>query len=180
MYWLQQKQWLQQQQLDPYHLAASMAQFLIAADDGDGGGWWEAYINIFEAALKLVHSTIDGPLQSMGVDQTWGVSIFVFTACTYTRCVVVVALVFVVVVAVLLCVFVEKPNPLIVTCVVPIPSLRRSDTFTPRATTFLSLFSAQLSRCARRLHACHNNNNNINNNNNSDSIGLDTAVDPAV
>lgn len=72
--------------LSDHHTAAAIINAVsstqLLAADGDGS-WWDAYINIFEAALKLVHSGIDGPLRSLGVEQTWGVSIFVFTACTY-------------------------------------------------------------------------------------------------
>ena len=46
----------------------------------DDGGWWKAYINIFKSILTFVHSTIDGPLRSVGIEQSWGVSIFLFTA----------------------------------------------------------------------------------------------------
>lgn len=46
-------------------------------------GWWYNYINIFKHALELVHSTVDGPLRAAGIEQTWGISIFLFTAGTY-------------------------------------------------------------------------------------------------
>ena len=46
----------------------------------DDGGWWKAYINVFKSILTFVHSTVDGPLRSIGIEQTWGVSIFLFTA----------------------------------------------------------------------------------------------------
>jgi hypothetical protein len=45
-------------------------------------GWWSSYLNIFKTALTLVHNTIDGPLKSVGVTQTWGPSIALFTAGT--------------------------------------------------------------------------------------------------
>jgi hypothetical protein len=45
-------------------------------------GWWDQYLLLFKNTLLLVHSTIDGPLRSAGWDQTWGVSIFLFTAST--------------------------------------------------------------------------------------------------
>eukprot|EP00568_Trieres_chinensis_P001447 CAMPEP_0183293218 /NCGR_PEP_ID=MMETSP0160_2-20130417/1986_1 /TAXON_ID=2839 ORGANISM="Odontella Sinensis, Strain Grunow 1884" /NCGR_SAMPLE_ID=MMETSP0160_2 /ASSEMBLY_ACC=CAM_ASM_000250 /LENGTH=496 /DNA_ID=CAMNT_0025454301 /DNA_START=155 /DNA_END=1645 /DNA_ORIENTATION=+ len=51
-----------------------------AAKDGDGGGWWQNYLNLFKSGLVYVHSSIDGPLRSVGFDQTWGVSIAIFTA----------------------------------------------------------------------------------------------------
>ena len=50
------------------------------ADTSDKG-WWMSYIDIFKNALETVHDTIDGPLRSAGITQTWGVSIAVFTAC---------------------------------------------------------------------------------------------------
>jgi len=46
-------------------------------------GWWGQYINIFKASLEFVHSTIEQPLKSMGVEQTWGPSIAIFTMCAY-------------------------------------------------------------------------------------------------
>ena len=61
--------------------SVATTQWLAATDAGDGG-WWEAYINVFEIALTLVHSTIVGPLESVGIDQTWGISIAIFTAGT--------------------------------------------------------------------------------------------------
>lgn len=44
------------------------------------GGWWQNYLNFMKGALTTVHSTIDQPLRDMGVTQTWGPSIFLFTA----------------------------------------------------------------------------------------------------
>uniref|UniRef100_A0A6V2B7Y2 Membrane insertase YidC/Oxa/ALB C-terminal domain-containing protein n=2 Tax=Ditylum brightwellii TaxID=49249 RepID=A0A6V2B7Y2_9STRA len=46
----------------------------------DDGGWWQTWLNVFKGTLIAVHSTIDGPLRAAGWDQTWGVSIFLFTA----------------------------------------------------------------------------------------------------
>jgi hypothetical protein len=42
-------------------------------------GWWSQYLNIFKTVLEIVHSTIDPPLRSAGVQQTWGISIALFT-----------------------------------------------------------------------------------------------------
>lgn len=43
--------------------------------------WWEAYIQIYKSGLAFVHDNIvDGPLRKMGITQTWGPSIFLFTA----------------------------------------------------------------------------------------------------
>jgi hypothetical protein len=73
------------------HVFSSVSQLLAdasavaadAADAADGTakelGWWGSYINLFKSSLSLVHSTIDGPLRSAGFDQTWGVSIALFT-----------------------------------------------------------------------------------------------------
>jgi len=44
-------------------------------------GWWQQYLSIFKNSLITVHSTIDEPLRNVGITQTWGVSIAVFTAC---------------------------------------------------------------------------------------------------
>ena len=61
----------------------SASQFL--ADDaavaaaGEATGWWGSYINLFKSTLLWVHGNIDGPLRSVGFDQTWGVSIALFT-----------------------------------------------------------------------------------------------------
>jgi hypothetical protein len=51
--------------------------------DGEATGWWGSFINIFKIGLEAVHSTINPLLQSMGVEYTWGISIAVFTFCTY-------------------------------------------------------------------------------------------------
>lgn len=42
-------------------------------------GWWQQYLGYFKGALVAVHSTIDQPLRSIGVTQTWGPSIALFT-----------------------------------------------------------------------------------------------------
>eukprot|EP00804_Cyclotella_cryptica_P028735 CCRYP_008249-RA/>CCRYP_008249-RA protein AED:0.04 eAED:0.04 QI:150/1/1/1/1/1/3/461/432 len=43
--------------------------------------WWESYIQIYKNGLAFVHDNIvDEPLRKMGFTQTWGVSIFLFTA----------------------------------------------------------------------------------------------------
>ena len=56
-----------------------------ATTSSSGGGWWKAYLNIFKTALSAVHSTIDGPLRSVGITQTWGPAIALFTAGTFCR-----------------------------------------------------------------------------------------------
>lgn len=56
-----------------------------AVDATKDSGWWQSYLNLFKSALTLVHSTIDPPLRSMGITETWGISIAVFTACMYSK-----------------------------------------------------------------------------------------------
>jgi hypothetical protein len=70
------------------HVDALSSQWLAdaAAGSQSGDGWWQSYINIFKTTLSFVHSTIDGPLRAAGIEQTWGISIFLFTACTCSRC----------------------------------------------------------------------------------------------
>ena len=55
-----------------------------AADVADAtkeNDWWESYIQIYKNGLAFVHDNIvDEPLRKMGFTQTWGVSIFLFTA----------------------------------------------------------------------------------------------------
>jgi hypothetical protein len=50
------------------------------ADAAAKVGWWKQYLNLFKAALLLIHDTIDPPLRDMGITQTWGISIALFTA----------------------------------------------------------------------------------------------------
>jgi len=42
-------------------------------------GWWENYLQIFKNILITVHTTVDGPLRSAGIENTWGISIALFT-----------------------------------------------------------------------------------------------------
>jgi hypothetical protein len=44
------------------------------------GGWWAAYLNLFKTGLLTIHNTIDGPLRSNGITNTWGITIAIFTA----------------------------------------------------------------------------------------------------
>ncbi|KAL7570382.1 hypothetical protein ACA910_017219 [Epithemia clementina (nom. ined.)] len=78
-------------QLDHSHhhevVVTQMSQLLAdaassAASDQAPTGWWGAYINLFKTLLNGVHSVIDPPLRSVGVTQTWGISIALFTSCT--------------------------------------------------------------------------------------------------
>jgi hypothetical protein len=45
-------------------------------------GWWQNYLQVFKSVLVFVHSTVDQPLRNMGITQTWGISIAIFTAGT--------------------------------------------------------------------------------------------------
>ena len=45
-------------------------------------GWWGQYINLFKVALEFMHGLIDQPLRSIGIEQTWGPAIALFTMCT--------------------------------------------------------------------------------------------------
>ncbi len=73
---------------DPSHdasfvLDSTSLQLLAEATEvaAKNDGWWAAYLNIFKTCLLFVHNTIDAPLRSVGVTQTWGVAIAIFTAC---------------------------------------------------------------------------------------------------
>jgi hypothetical protein len=63
--------------LDSADSAVQDATAEAAKDDG----WWKAYLNVFKSALLLVHNTVDEPLRNVGITQTWGISIAIFTAC---------------------------------------------------------------------------------------------------
>jgi YidC/Oxa1 family membrane protein insertase len=82
--------------LGPDHLSSAVTDLMdststillsaaadVANNNNKDLGWWETYINLFKSSLLFVHRTIDGPLRSVGIEQTWGPSIAVFTACTY-------------------------------------------------------------------------------------------------
>lgn len=57
------------------------------ADAKDDIGWWESYIQLYKNGLAFVHDNIvDEPLRKMGFTQTWGPSIFLFTAGTFSSC----------------------------------------------------------------------------------------------
>lgn len=62
----------------PSHLLSDATAAAAAANED--GGWWQGYLNIFKNTLLAVHRTIDPPLREIGITQTWGVSIAVFTA----------------------------------------------------------------------------------------------------
>ena len=50
-----------------------------ATAEADSGGWWQSYLQIFRNILVAVHDTVDGPLKNAGVENTWGISIALFT-----------------------------------------------------------------------------------------------------
>lgn len=53
----------------------------VADDAKDDIGLWESYIQLYKNGLAFVHDNIvDEPLRKMGFTQTWGPSIFLFTA----------------------------------------------------------------------------------------------------
>jgi hypothetical protein len=68
--------------LSPSGLQDQLNSLAVAAasSTADDSGWWSAYLNIFKTALLAVHTTIDQPLRSAGITQTWGPSIALFTA----------------------------------------------------------------------------------------------------
>jgi hypothetical protein len=52
----------------------------VTEEIAEDGGWWAAYLNIFKTGLLTIHNTIDGPLRSNGITNTWGITIAIFTA----------------------------------------------------------------------------------------------------
>lgn len=61
--------------------AAAVTADAAADVDATDDGLWESYIQIYKSGLAFVHdSIVDPPLQKMGITQTWGPSIFLFTA----------------------------------------------------------------------------------------------------
>jgi len=74
--------------MDFLHTAVSSTSTLLsdaaAAVPDEPTGWWANYLNVYKNSLLFVHSTIDQPLRNAGFDQTWGPSIFLFTAAVRT------------------------------------------------------------------------------------------------
>lgn len=60
-------------------LLSDAAVAAVEETKGGFGGAWESYLEVFKSSLEFVHSVIDQPLRNAGWDQTWGVSIFLFT-----------------------------------------------------------------------------------------------------
>lgn len=57
--------------------AADAVADAVAEDDG---GLWRQWLNVFRNGLDFAHSKLDGPLRNAGFENTWGMSIFLFTA----------------------------------------------------------------------------------------------------
>ena len=67
--------------LDTTHMLQNI-QLLVSdavTTKENSGGWWDNYLNLYKTCLLFVHDTIDQPLRNTRWDQTWGVSIAVFT-----------------------------------------------------------------------------------------------------
>ena len=69
------------------HLVSDASSTAAATSSQQPTGLWGSYINLFKSSLNLVHSVIDQPLRNVGVTQTWGVSIALFTSCKLSPCV---------------------------------------------------------------------------------------------
>jgi hypothetical protein len=65
------------------HMQLLLSDAAVKDTVESGGGWWDNYLNLYKTCLLFVHDTIDQPLRNNGWDQTWGVSIAVFTAGTF-------------------------------------------------------------------------------------------------
>ena len=46
------------------------------ASGADDGGLWQSYLNVFKTALISIHSKINDRLNYIGIEKTWGPSIF--------------------------------------------------------------------------------------------------------
>jgi len=69
--------------VDAVDVAADAASDVAATavSTADENSWWESYIQLYKNGLAYVHDNIvDEPLKKAGFTQTWGVSIFLFTA----------------------------------------------------------------------------------------------------
>jgi len=68
--------------LDTSTLSISAKAVAVDAVDAavDDGGWWQSYLNVFKTLLIFIHSKVNGPLNYIGIENTWGPSIFLFTA----------------------------------------------------------------------------------------------------
>lgn len=50
-----------------------------AAAPAKDPSWWDNYLQVFRNILVFVHSTVDQPLKNLGIENTWGISIALFT-----------------------------------------------------------------------------------------------------
>lgn len=67
-------------QMPPTWIASSTLVVADATATTDNS-WWESYIQLYKNGLAFVHDNIvDEPLRKAGFTETWGVSIFLFTA----------------------------------------------------------------------------------------------------
>lgn len=65
----------------------SDAAAAVPDDAKEDIGLWESYIQLYKNGLAFVHDNIvDEPLRKMGFTQTWGPSIFLFTAGEFYVC----------------------------------------------------------------------------------------------
>ena len=63
------------------------ASAAVASDAPKDEGLWQQYLNIFKSTLVFIHATVDEPLRSQGITQTWGISIALFTISKSSSCV---------------------------------------------------------------------------------------------
>jgi hypothetical protein len=63
-----------------FHPALTLLSDAAETAVKEDSGWWASYLQIFKGTLQGVHDVIDPPLRSAGITQTWGLSIFLFTA----------------------------------------------------------------------------------------------------
>jgi len=64
-----------------HHTSMLLADATAAAKEPSSDiGLWQQYINGFKGVLDTLHSSVEGPLMDLGITQTWGPSIFLFTA----------------------------------------------------------------------------------------------------
>jgi hypothetical protein len=67
--------------------SAAAVEDTVSKNQDGGGGLWQQYLNIFKGTLIFIHSAIDEPLRSVGITQTWGISIALFTISEFsTHC----------------------------------------------------------------------------------------------
>ena len=67
----------------PVFVTLADASSDVVQEAAKDGGWWQQYLSVFKSTLIFIHSTIDAPLRSQGITQTWGISIALFTVSKY-------------------------------------------------------------------------------------------------